>query len=135
MKKLYCYLVVSAFVLPVLIPSKASAFGGGTPAPTYGFQDRERYRSGEGTNLDRGHLDAEQTYLQRFELNRGDRLINNDDPGTPPTVIPPTAPGGGENAPIDGGISLLLAAGIGLGVKKAIGKNKASKQDNNETAE
>jgi hypothetical protein len=36
--------------------------------------------------------------------------------------------GGGENAPIDGGITLLLAAGIGLGVKKAVARNKASKQ-------
>ena len=43
-------------------------------------------------------------------------------------------PGAGENAPIDGGLSLLLAAGLGLGVKKAIGRNKTSKQDNNETA-
>jgi hypothetical protein len=35
---------------------------------------------------------------------------------------------GGATAPIDGGISLLLAAGLGLGVKKAFNKNKAAKQ-------
>ena len=128
MKKLQCFLVMSAFVLPVLIPSKASAFGG----PGYGFQDRERYRGAQDAS--RGHLDAEQTYLQRFETARGNRFVNNDDPAGTPVVAPPNIPGGGENAPIDGGISLLLAAGLGLGVKKAMGKNKAAKQDNNETA-
>jgi hypothetical protein len=131
MQKLLCYLVISAFVLPVLIPLRASAFGG----PGYGFQDRERYRAGQGQGLDRGgRLDAEQTYLQRFELTRGDRLGKNDDPGTP-VVTPPNMPAGGGSAPIDGGLSLLLAAGLGLGVKKAIGRNKASKQDNNDTTE
>lgn len=43
--------------------------------------------------------------------------------------------GGGENAPIDGGITLLLAAGIGLGVKKAAARNKASKQAITDTQE
>ncbi|MBS1601633.1 MAG: hypothetical protein JST42_03115 [Bacteroidetes bacterium] len=43
--------------------------------------------------------------------------------------LPPSAPGGGmpsggssPSAPIDGGISLLLAAGVGLGVKKIFPK-------------
>jgi hypothetical protein len=128
MKKLLRCLVISAFVLPILIPSTVFAFGG--PVPAYGFQDRERYRE-----MDRSHLGAEQTYLRRFETNRGDRFAdrfgNDDDQGTP-HVNPPSA-AGGENAPIDGGLSLLLVAGLGLGVKKAVGKNKASKQDNNDT--
>jgi hypothetical protein len=128
MKKLLCFLVISAFVLPVLIPLSASAGG---PVPAYGFQDRERYRDAHDNS--RGHLDAEQTYLQRYESLRGDRFGRNDDPGAP-VVTPPNVPGGGENAPIDGGLSLLLAAGLGLGVKKAMARNKASKQDNNETA-
>jgi hypothetical protein len=33
-------------------------------------------------------------------------------------VLDPSGNGGG-NAPIDGGISILLAAGIGLGIKRA----------------
>jgi hypothetical protein len=128
MKKLLCFLVISSFVLPVLIPSKALAFGG----PQYGLQDRERYRS-EQTTMERGgRLDPEQNYLNRFEALRN--RFDNNDPSTPPQVTPPPAPGGGENAPIDGGLSLLLAAGLGLGVKKAVARNKASKQDNNETA-
>jgi hypothetical protein len=35
--------------------------------------------------------------------------------GTPP---PADGSGGGQSVPLDGGISLLLAAGIGLGLKK-----------------
>ena len=33
-------------------------------------------------------------------------------------------PGGGPDAPIDGGLSLLLAAGVGYGVKKYRDKKK-----------
>jgi hypothetical protein len=35
----------------------------------------------------------------------------------------------GPRAPLDGGISLLLAAGIGLGVKKAAQRKKARKEN------
>jgi len=35
----------------------------------------------------------------------------------------------GPRAPLDGGISLLLAAGIGLGVKKAAQRRKARKEN------
>jgi hypothetical protein len=132
MKKLLRFLVIPSLVLPVLIPSKVSAFGG--PQPTYGFQDRERFRSQQQMSTDRGgrlDLDPEQSYLSRFESLRN--RFDNNDPSTPPQVTPPAAPGGGENAPIDGGLSLLLAAGLGLGVKKAVARRKASKQDNNET--
>jgi hypothetical protein len=45
----------------------------------------------------------------------------DNDPGTNP---------GGTRAPLDGGLSLLLAAGVGLGVKKAMQKNKARKEGN-----
>lgn len=130
MKKLLRFLVISSFVLPVLIPSTVYAFGG--PVPAYGFQDRERYRD---MSPDRGHYDAEQTYLRRFELNRGDRFGDPDDQGNNSNSQgnQPNTPGAGQNAPLDGGLSLLLAAGIGLGVKKAFGKKKATEQDNNDT--
>jgi hypothetical protein len=35
---------------------------------------------------------------------------------------------GGARVPLDGGLSILLAAGIGLGVKKMVEKNKARKE-------
>lgn len=51
------------------------------------------------------------------------------------TVIPsmyvlagPSAPGGDIGAPIDGGISLLVAAGIGYGAKKVHAARKKAKQ-------
>ncbi|HEV2483642.1 MAG TPA: hypothetical protein VGS79_28445 [Puia sp.] len=86
-------------------------------------------------SADHGRLDAEQTYLRRFELNHGDRFGNSDDQGNNSQGNQPNTPGGGQNAPLDGGLSLLLAAGIGLGMKKAIGKSKASKQANNDITE
>lgn len=129
MKKLLRFLVIfSSFVLPILIPSTVFAFGG--PAPAYGFQDRERYRDMSGG---RGQYDAEQTYLRRFELNRGHRFGRNDDQGSNSQGDQPNPPGAGQNAPLDGGLSLLLAAGIGLGMKKAFGKNKPAEENNNDT--
>ena len=37
--------------------------------------------------------------------------------------------GGGNSVPLDGGISILLAAGLGLGLKKAMRKNKSSHEE------
>ena len=46
--------------------------------------------------------------------------LSSGTPGGPSSGPSSAGPGsGGPAAPIDGGISLLLAAGIGLGVKKA----------------
>ncbi len=43
---------------------------------------------------------------------------------------PPPPPANPEAVPIDGGLSLLLAAGAGLGAKKAWDARKAAKNDN-----
>ena len=51
---------------------------------------------------------------------------DGDPLATPP---PPEGGPGGASAPLDGGISLLLAAGIGLGLKKATRKNKSSHEE------
>jgi len=47
----------------------------------------------------------------------------------------PGAPGGGADAgaPIDGGLSLLVAAGVGYGVKKVRAARKKTLQDSGET--
>lgn len=46
-----------------------------------------------------------------------------------PGLPPPTLPGGGglthHNAPFDGGASLLIAAGVAYGLKKAHNRKKA----------
>ena len=41
-------------------------------------------------------------------------------------------PGGAPAAPIDGGISLLVAAGIGYGIKKAHDRKNTAKTGSNE---
>ena len=43
-----------------------------------------------------------------------------------PAVVPntPSDPGGTPSAPIDGGISILIAAGVGYGVKKVKERRK-----------
>lgn len=69
--------------------------------------------------------DANRSGLHDYDHHREDR-----DRGSYPGGA-----GGGENAPIDGGITLLLAAGIGLGVKKVVDRNKASKQAITDTPE
>lgn len=43
---------------------------------------------------------------------------------------PPPPPANPAAVPIDGGLSLLLAAGAGLGAKKAWDARKAAKNDN-----
>jgi hypothetical protein len=40
---------------------------------------------------------------------------------------------GGPSAPLDGGISILLAAGLGLGIKKALKNKKADQEDEKST--
>ena len=44
-----------------------------------------------------------------------------------PLLAQPTLPAG--NAPVDGGLSLLVAAGVGYGAKK-IRENRKNKRDN-----
>lgn len=44
--------------------------------------------------------------------------------GTPAPGVNSPAPAG-NSVPLDGGIGILLAAGIGLGIKKMAGRNKA----------
>ena len=43
----------------------------------------------------------------------------------------PTLPGSPQNAPVDGGLSLLVAAGVGYGARK-LKQRKADKKEHNE---
>jgi hypothetical protein len=52
--------------------------------------------------------------------HRSGQYSGNSNPGS--------SGSGGTRAPLDGGLSLLLAAGVGLGVKKAF-KKKAPQQE------
>jgi hypothetical protein len=78
------------------------------PPFTRDFSNRERARGGRGNPFDGGDHG-------RGDGRGGDRPSEPHMPGDP----------GDPRAPLDGGLSLLLAAGIGLGVKKAFGKKNA----------
>lgn len=107
MKQVLCLFALSFFVLPILTTSKALA--------------------------NDPHLNNIRHYERRDGKFEADRSWDHRLGGFP------AAPSGGNaqgapSAPLDGGLSLLLAAGIGLGVKKAIERNKASKQPSGELA-
>jgi hypothetical protein len=64
----------------------------------------------------------ENFIVQLLEDIFGDPKQGNNNSGNPSN-------GGGTTAPIDGGISLLLAAGIGMGVKKMARRKPAAARD------
>ena len=144
MKKATRLLILTAFVFPLLLVSRAYAGG---PGPGQRINTLERDRLGLdpfgsqhtdpfSTNLrstDGWHAsepDNNPLHLQDPigdpgpDINRDDlfhrSILGDHDPfrgaGHPDWD---NGNGGGGTAPIDGGISLLLAAGIGLGIKRA----------------
>lgn len=50
-------------------------------------------------------------------------------PGISSAQTPPEDPGGDPDAPIDGGLSLLVAAGVGYGIKRAKDSRKKNQVD------
>jgi hypothetical protein len=66
----------------------------------------------------------ENFIVQLLEDIFGDPKQGNNNSGNPSN-----GGGGGTTAPIDGGISLLLAAGIGMGVKKMARRKPAAARD------
>lgn len=76
-----------------------------------GFTPRAERTFGEPRGFDDRRGFGGFTFGNRSGIQDG-----NPQPGTP-------------NAPLDGGLSLLLAAGLGLGVKRAMNRNKAAAVD------
>jgi len=151
MKKVTRLLILTAFVLPILTLSRV--YAGAPPhfgQPGFLFQQRER------SDLHPGVTGSPYRFEDPFggnarDFNRDDLL--GRDPFQGRDVLPldrhfgwnGVAPdnggagdpltNGGATAPLDGGISLLLAAGIGLGFKKARERKRAIDQKNIENAE
>ena len=75
----------------------------------------------------RGGLRYEPYHESRRDFNNWlERRYSAEGRHTSPIADDPGSGGnGGGQAPIDGGLSLLLAAGLGLGVKKAMKRNVA----------
>ena len=144
MKKATRLLILTAFVFPLFITARAYAGG---PGPGQGINYGERQRLGLDPfgvrTVDPSHTDLNSIdgfhamdpdnnplHLQNPigdpvpDINRNnlfDRSIlggRDPFPGAGHPAWDPSASGGGT-APLDGGISLLLAAGLGLGIKKA----------------
>jgi hypothetical protein len=141
MKKATRLLILTAFVFSLLFTARAYA-GGPGQGHHPSLLDRDRLTDPFGTqNSDPFHSDnrtidgfrqsdynpmrlADPIENSGLDRNRNDlynrSVLRGGDPH-PSSGRPdwnPAATGGGT-APIDGGLSLLLAAGIGLGLKKA----------------
>jgi hypothetical protein len=121
MKTVMRPLLIAVLALPFLTLSKAYAGGPGFPPPF----TTHRLSPSDGPYLQRESFDWSPLNENRNRIN-DDRMTWND-PFTNRSDSQPN--GGGASAPLDGGISLLLAAGIGLGLKKATRKNKSSHEE------
>ncbi len=116
-------LLFAGLALFILSISKAYAGPGYPPPPS------SSYRSYDDLPLFNRTPDDLLPLYQDREGNRDgvndDRRYWDDrrrDGGNQPN-------GGGNSVPLDGGISLLLAAGLGLGLKKAMGRNRSSQEE------
>jgi hypothetical protein len=141
MKKVTRLLILTAMAVPIFTLSRAYAGAPHLGQPGYLLEHRQNPsldRIGEhdplrledpiGGNIrdiDRDHLGDRDWGRDHDPYSRHDH--DNWDNGN--------GGNGGGTAPLDGGISLLLAAGIGLGLKKARERKKASEQRNIENAE
>jgi hypothetical protein len=99
MKRIPRFLLLTLFSLLVL--GATSSFAGPKPPPT-------------PNGVANGILVKDLGFLQQLL----DDIFGGPKTGTGNTGGSTNGYAGGPTAPIDGGISLLLAAGIGLGMKK-----------------
>ena len=120
MKTVMRPLLIAVSALLILSISKAYAGGPGYPPDP-------SHRSFDGFSRTPDYL------LPLFRDEDGNRdRVNNDRMYWNDRLRDPRNPqpnGGGNSVPLDGGISLLLAAGLGLGLKKAIRKSRSSHEE------
>jgi len=92
------------------------------------FSNSNAYANDPGPH--RGALRYEPYHESRRDFNNWlERRYSAEGHRTSPIADDPGNGNGGGQAPIDGGLSLLLAAGLGLGVKKAMKKKAASLEE------
>jgi hypothetical protein len=81
-------------------------------------------------------LSISPSFANNGDHGRGHSDLNDHERGRDrANDFVPRQEGDGGSAPLDGGLSLLLAAGIGLGVKKMRDRNRALKEKNIDTAD
>jgi hypothetical protein len=136
MKRVTRLLFLTVFIIPILTISNASAFGGPGGRTPIGQRDFQGHRDPFNTHIgDRSPSSIDNEPIDRIDPFAGNDFHNrilDRDPFARGGVGDPGSPSAGGNnggtAPLDGGISLLLAAGIGLGMKKARAARKANQQ-------
>jgi hypothetical protein len=154
MKKATRLLTLTAFVLPLSLIGSAYANGPGPgQTPVYhnlGVHHVPAYTP--SPNMDGFEPTGDPLHLQdpigdpsrdayrndlydRVPMGGRDPFRGSGTPGWEPRDPGATGNGnGGQTAPIDGGISLLVMAGIGLGIKKARSRKQSAQQPEEQTA-
>jgi hypothetical protein len=140
MKRVTRLLFLTLFVIPILTISNVSAFGGPGGRTPFGQRDFQGRRDpfnnhvGDVSPSSSGiepidHIDpyGGNDYHNRI-LDRDPFVQGSGGGWSDPASGGNSANNGGGTAPLDGGLSLLLAAGIGLGMKKARAARKANQQ-------
>jgi hypothetical protein len=116
--------------------SNENAFGNSGATPTYKELDIEIDRESSGHNVtiigsgDGGSSNGQNNTPNNYVPGVGNTVSTGGvtppiKGGTPGSYVPDN--GGDPDAPIDGGIGFLIAAGIGYGLKKTLKKQKSLK--------
>jgi hypothetical protein len=144
MKRVTRLLFLTVFVIPILTISNVSAFGGPGGRAPIGQRDFQGHRDPFNNHVGDispsaignepidhidpyGGNDYHNRILDRDPFVQGSGGGWGDPAGSGNSGTGNSGNGGGT-APLDGGISLLLAAGIGLGMKKARAARRANQQ-------
>jgi hypothetical protein len=137
MKRVTRLLFLTFFVIPILTISNVSAFegpAGRAPVSQRDFQGHRDPFNNHIGDISPSSVGNDPLYhIDPFAGNDFHNRILERDPFVQGNGGGWSDPNGGSSngggtAPLDGGLSLLLAAGIGLGMKKARASRKANQQ-------
>ncbi|GAC1426567.1 MAG: hypothetical protein NVSMB67_29550 [Flavisolibacter sp.] len=129
MKTKQLFFLLLAFNLCLLATSPLKANDGKSEQhEKSGSHENDDHNKGNHDDKDKDHQDGNDNDKDKdhHEGNDNDHHEGNDhenDKGDDKDH-------GGNRVPIDGGIGILLAAGIGYGVKKVMNRNKAKAENN-----
>ncbi len=119
MKTKQLFFLLLAFNLCLLATSPVKANDGKSEQhEKSGSHENDDHNKGNHDNGDKDHHDGNDN-----ENEHHDAKDHDDDKGGDKDH-------GGNRVPIDGGIGILLAAGIGYGVKKVMNRNKTKAENN-----